>query len=233
MKAIRWMAAGLAASALLTGCVVTQNRSGEYSFGFIEPGATVAQFQSANGATRLRRHHLDGNWSLRFSDKLTVYNMGAFDNVRVVSTHTTGNRTAVLLERTRRGCTDHELLTIANNRVDRNAIRTGCNTPLQAAVIDDRMVIRETSGQRPQFWIWGTDGVRRGREPAPQRAAARPAPAPAPAPVAAPRPGPSSSPAPRPQVAQRPQPAPAVVMPSGSIETEVLTPTRVVLEHGQ
>lgn len=236
------MRVGMAAAMLvLGGCVVTQSRNGDFNFGFIEPGTTVAQFQTANGATRLRRHH-DGKWSLRFSDKLTVYNMGAYDDVQVVKTHTTGGRSGVLLQRRRNGCTDYELLTVAGgNQVGRNAIHTGCGTRLQAAVVDDRLLVREQVDERAQFWIWGPDGVRYGREPAPQRASARPATptrqaAPASRQAASPARAGSSANAGRASAARtpaRPAPAtPALRMPSGTVQTDVLTPTRVVLEKG-
>lgn len=216
----------------LTGCVVSQTRGGQYQFGFIDPGTTVAHFHSSNGAVRLRRH-LDGTWGLRFSDKLTVYKMGAFDGIRLMETNTVGGQTAALFERRRNGCVDYELLTITDGNVDKYPIRPGCNSKVEAGLAGDRMVIREDVIGPARFWIWSPLGVERGRErpaattrpggyrpigatPPPRPSTARVSHPPSAAPVRAP---------------QRPPEAPVtpITVPAGAIETEVIQPTRVVL----
>lgn len=53
----------------LQGCVVSQSAS---TVSYIGPGKTVAEFDSPNGNSRLRRH-LDGSFGLRLSDQRTQY----------------------------------------------------------------------------------------------------------------------------------------------------------------
>lgn len=238
------------AAALLQGCVVSQTKSGEVSFGFIDPGTTVAEFNSANGKTRLRRH-LDGSYGLRFSEKLTQYNMGSFDDVRVAARHDAGGRTAVLLERRRRGCTDYELITITSGQVGRNSIGSGCSMRVESAVIDGQLVMREAIDDRARFWIWSAGGLATGREeaaPPPVRERSRPATAKTPPPK--PRPAAPAASSAKPAAAKKPQgtaarkpaatasrasattPASRVTLPSGSIRTTPVEPVRVVLQKG-
>lgn len=231
MTSWKWLLAGLLVAPVLAGCVVSQTRSGQINFGFMDPGTTVAQFQSANGAVRLRKH-FDGTWGLRFSDKLTVYKIGKADDIRLLSEHTVGGKTAALLQRRRGNCTDYELLTITDGAVGRNAIQPGCQTPIEHGVVDGKLVVREAVGERPRFWVWSNQGLQRGREASRPRQAAKPAPRPAPkqpetrtTPAAPARPT-AARPAPRAAA-----PAPRVVLPSGSIQTETVAPTRVVLER--
>ncbi|MGH8463072.1 MAG: hypothetical protein ACRER5_02930 [Pseudomonas sp.] len=238
MKSTTTMLLAAALLPALTGCVVSQTRSGEYQFGFIDPGTTVAQFDSANGAVRLRRH-LDGTYGLRFSDKLTVYKMGAYDNIRLMQTHTVGGQTAALFERRRRDCVDYELLTITNGNVDKYSIRPGCDSGVEVGVAGERMIIREDTDGLARFWIWGTGGVERGRErptartrsnnygplnPAPRAPAPR-----APAPRASARVTSPTTGMPAPRRAPARASTRAIIMPTGSVETDVIQPTRVVL----
>lgn len=217
----------------LAACTVSQTRSGQYQLGFIEVGATVAQFQTANGAARIRKH-TDGTWSLRFSDKLTQYRMGRFDDVRMIQSRQTPGKTAALLEFRQDGCTFYELLTITNNNVDRHTLRPGCNARVEVGIEGDRMIVREAVDGLARFWIWSPTGVVHGRERPAARAIVT-----APPPAQAPRPVPRQhAPQPR-QTPQSRKPAPSatpasarsrvVVMPTGSVPTDPIQPTRVVL----
>lgn len=243
--------AAIVAAALLQGCVVSQSKDG-VSFGFIDPGMTVAEFDSANGKTRLRRH-LDGSYGLRFSERLTQYNMGSYDDVRVVARHDTGGRTGVLFERRRSNCTDYELVTITPGQVGRNSIGAGCNVPVEAAVIDGVLVMREARDERARFWVWSANGLTTGREaaaPPPARERPRAATTTKPKPQA---PKPRGTQPAKPAVAQksrtpkhRPTAAAAtpasrtsssstasrITLPSGSIQTTPVEPVRVVLQKG-
>ena len=249
----------LLAALLSTGCVVSQTRSG-VSFGFMDPGTTIAEFQSANGKARLRRH-LDGGFSLRFPDKLSQYQMGSFDDVRLVTRHEAGGRTAVLFERRRGDCIDYELVTIANDEVGRNDIGSGCNRPLDAGVVDGLLVIREVTDSPARFWIWSAAGLSTGRESriatprnesvdrrrstqAPSRPSSKGVPSPARTSTATPTKSrnsgvpkrTASTPASRsPQTSARPASRATgsrITLPSGSLRTEVVKPVKVVLERG-
>lgn len=228
-----WLLTAALVSAL-AGCTVTQTRSGQFQVGFIELGTTTARFASANGATRIRKH-VDGTWGLRFSDKLTAYNIGKFDDVRLVQTHSTPGKTAALLELRKGGCVDYELLTITNNNVDRHSIRPGgCNLGVEVGIEGDRMVMREATDGLAQFWIWSPSGVVRGRERPASRTVSTPPPVQAPRTAQRPQSTPSARP--RAQASGRaptPRPAPtgtrAVIMPTGPVQTDPIQPTRVVL----
>ena len=226
---------GLVVAALLTGCVVTQSRDGRYQFGFVDPGHTVAEFPSAGGPSRLRRH-LDGTYGLYFPQQLSQYRIGKYDDIKLVAHHTDGGKTAALVERRRGSCVDYELITITRDRVGKNAIRTGCQGRLDAAVVDGTLVMRERVDERARLWMWSHDGIRTAREPAPQRVAA-----PSPRPSQAPAPRTASTPAPRstPRAASAPAatppraaPAPIRLPPAGSISREAEQPVTVVLDRG-
>lgn len=235
----------LFAAALLlpiaTGCVVTQTRSG-YQLGFIDPGTTLQQFPSANGHVRIRRS-LEGEYSLRFSDKLTVYRMGRYNSVRLVQTQHVPGKTAALLEfHGTNNCRSYELLTITSGHVDSHRINLGCQTELEAGADGDRMVIREVSDDLRRYWVWSSTGVVGARETwddrpeiahpsnphhrqrlREQETAARQARRSAQAPPAtrtASRPGASRQAVPR---------STPIKVPTGSIEAEVITPTRIIL----
>src|SRR5690606_26953677 len=104
---------------------------------------------------------------------------------------------------------------------------------IEHGVVDGKLVVREAVGERPRFWVWSTQGLQSGREASRSRQLASPAARPAgkqaetrSAQAAPARPA-ADRPAPRPAAA----PAPRVVLPSGSIQTETVAPTRVVLER--
>lgn len=163
------------AACLLSGCVVTQTRDGNYNFGFVDLGQTTAEFPSASGPARLRRH-ADGTYGLYFPSRMSQYRMGRFDHVTLVAHHSDGDRTAALLERRQGNCVNYELVTITANQVGRNPISTSCQTRLDAGVVEGRLVMRERVDSRARLWVWSRDGVRSGRE------------APVPVPVTAPPP---------------------------------------------
>lgn len=230
----------LLAAAVLTGCVVTQTRDGQYQFGIVELGQTVAEFQSAGGPTRLRRH-VDGSYGLYFPRQFSQYRIGKYDSISLVAQHTDGDKTAALLERTRGSCVDYELVTITRDQVGKNSIRSGCQSRLDAAVVDGKLVMRERVDDRARLWMWSQDGIRTGREPAPQPIAApsRPTPA-APRRTAVPHPAPARQPPParaaaptRTSASSRPAaPAEIRLPPAGSISREAEQPVTVVLERG-
>lgn len=229
----RWMLCALVTAAVLSGCVVSQTRNGSYQFGFIDPGTSVAEFQTANGKARLRRH-MDGTWGVRFPDTLSVYRMGRHDQVSLVRTLTVGGTTAALFERRNRQCVDFELLTITRGNVARNLIQPGCGQPVSVNVENDQLVLR-TVEQRPMVWAWSPEGLKRGRLQAPPQAPASRTASPAPrrstpAPPVQPRPRPSA-PSPRP-TSPPARVSDAVAIPSGSIDVVKLPPTRVTLEKG-
>jgi len=223
-----------------TGCVVTQTRSG-YQLGFIDPGTTLQQFSSANGHVRLRRS-IEGEYSLRFSDKLTVYKMGRHNSVRLIQTHHVPGKTAALLEvYGTNNCRSYELLTITSGNVDRHRINPGCAIELEAGSDGDRLVVREVSDELRRYWVWSPTGVVRGRETwndrpeiahpsnpyyrqrlREQEAAARQARRQA----QASRTTRSAAQSARAPAVSRSVP---IKVPSGSIEAEVITPTRVIL----
>lgn len=242
MVKLRWLLAAALVPAL-AACTVSQTRSGQIQVGVIDFGSTVAQFQTANGSARIRKH-VDGTWGLRFSDKLNQYKMGRFDDVRLIESHQAPGKTAALLEfRQHNGCTFYELLTITNNNVDRHTLRPGCNVGVEVGLQGDRMIVREAVEGLARFWIWSPNGVVHGREKPAARTIAT-----VPPPAQAPRPAPRQQ-APQPRtaaqarpVAQARKPAPAaapaparnrtVVMPTGSIRTDPIQPTTVVLVRG-
>lgn len=224
----------LVIASLLTGCVVTQSRDGRYQVGFIDPGHTVAEFQSAGGPSRLRRH-LDGTYGLYFPQQLSQYRIGKYDAISLVAHHTDGDRTAALLERQRGNCTDYELITITRNQVGKHSIRPGCQSRLDAAVVEGKLVMRERVDERARLWVWSQDGLRNGREPAPQRVAA-PSPRPSQAPArrttastAAPRPSPR--PTSTPTANTSPAPSPIRLPPAGSISRDAEQPVTVILDR--
>ena len=163
----------LLVTALLTGCVVTQTRDGRYQFGFVEPGHTVAEFPSTGGPSRLRRH-LDGTYGLYFPQHLSQYRIGKYDAINLVAHHTDRDKTAALVERRRGNCVNYELITITGDQVGRNNIRSGCQSRLDAAVVDGKLVMRERVDERARLWVWSHDGLRTAREAAPQRVVAPP-----------------------------------------------------------
>lgn len=229
--------ATLLIAALLTGCVVTQSRDGRYQFGFVEPGQTVAEFPSAGGPSRLRRH-FDGTYGLYFPQQLSQYRIGKYDDIQLVAHHTDGGKTAALVERRRGNCVDYELITITRDRVGKNAIRSGCQSRLDAAVVDGKLVMRERVDARARLWVWSHDGIRTAREPAPQRVATpaqRPSQSPSQrtarsAPAPAPRPSTRAASAP---AAAPPRAAPAAIRlpPAGSISREAEQPVTVILDR--
>lgn len=228
-RKLNWLLSAALVPAL-AACSFSQTRDGRYVVTPIPVGSTAAQFNSANGATRIRKH-IDGTWGLRFSDKLTNYNMGRFDNVRLVQTHNTPGNTAALLEFHQRGCTFYELLTITNGNVDRHTLRPGCDVRVEVGLDGDRMIVREATDGLARFWIWSPTGVVQGRERPAARAIAT-----VPSPAQTPRPAPRQR-APQPRQAAQARkpaaPAPArsrvVVMPTGPVATDPIQPTRVVL----
>lgn len=235
---MRRLCAALLVAAALSGCVVTQTRDGQYQFGIVELGHTVAEFQSTGGPTRLRRH-VDGSYGLYFPRQLSQYRIGKYDSISLVAQHTDGDRTAALLERTRGNCVDYELVTITRDKVGRNSIRSGCQSRLDAAVVDGKLVMRERVDERARLWVWSQDGIRTGREAAPKPVAApsRPAPA-APRRTTASQPAPARQSTPAraaaaPRSTARPAaPAEIRLPPAGSISREAEQPVTVVLERG-
>lgn len=172
---MRLIASCVLAACLLSGCVVTQTRDGNYNFGFVDVGQTTAEFPSASGPARVRRH-MDGTYGLYFPSRMSQYRMGQFDHVTLVAHHSDGDRTAALLERRRGTCVSYELVTITANQVGRNPISTGCQTRLDAGVVDGRLVMRERVESSARLWVWSRDGMRSGRE-APVPVATTPPPA--------------------------------------------------------
>ena len=165
MKRLLVSLAGAFALLALTGCVVHQTRSGQFEFGFIEPGATISQFQSANGLVRFRRH-FDGAYSLRFSDKLTVYNLPRANSWRVVEVLNVPGKTAVLLESQRRNCRDYEMLTITNGHVEKHGLG-GCTTQMRdVSIRGDQLIVSEPDlgNNLRTYWVWSPRGVKRDKE---------------------------------------------------------------------
>lgn len=165
MKRIARLLVGVSALLALTGCVVHQTRSGDFQFGFIEPGSTISQFQSANGLVRVRRH-FDGNHSIRFSDRLTVYNLPRANSWRVVEVLNVPGKTAVLLQGQKNNCSDYELLTITNGNVEKSSIGGCARQPMDVSIRGDQLVVSEPDlgNNLRTYWVWSPTGIKRDKE---------------------------------------------------------------------
>lgn len=231
---------------LLASCVATKTRTG-YSFGIDADhllGSRLAEFQTAKGRTLLRRN-VDGSYALRFAQRLQVYRIGQYDAATLVAVAGDDTLTGVLLQLRQGNCTTYELLNVRRGEVEKQVIRPGCAMPVTWRSEQGRLAIRQDVPQQAEYWIWQSGELRHGREP-PSRAVAAPRSG-RPTPVratptrrstvragtaaaqsrAAPRTTSHATSASKPS-----RPDSGLVIPAGNVQTERITPTKVVLQDG-
>jgi hypothetical protein len=191
--------------------VVNKTGKNAYSFGLDADavlGKSLAEFQTPKGKAVLRRN-LDGSFAIRFGQRLQVYDIGKFDDVRLIATAGDETLTGALLQQTINGCTTYEFLNIRSSSMERVPIRPGCKTDVFVAKPDaTHLILTQDVPSRAQFWTWENGTLAHGQQPAIASVSASPAttrasaPTPIPAPpqpVPAPSPAstPNGSPAPR------------------------------------